>query len=95
MSSLDGKIMLKVNQLVVFRQEFDDSSLLFDPVAGKAFYLNNVATFIWHQLCSERSLDEIETELKANFSNIPQNLKKELDDFLQSLADNGFIGNEI
>jgi len=87
--------MLKVNQLVVFKEEFEDSSLLFDPVAGKAFYLNHIATFIWRQLCLEKSLDEIETNLQSKFSNVPQNLRSDLDEFIKSLVDNGFIGNEI
>ncbi len=87
--------MLKVNQMVVFREEFDDSSLLFDPVIGRAFYLNNVATFIWKQLCLERSPDLIESEIKSEFSNIPQNLRIDIEDFLKSLIDNGFVGNEV
>jgi hypothetical protein len=88
-------IMLKVNQLVVFREEFDNSSLLFDPVAGKAFYLNHIATFIWHQLCLERSLNEIETEMQSKFSNVPQDLRVDLNEFVKTLIDNGFIGNEM
>jgi len=81
--------------MVVFKEEFDDSSLLFDPVAGKAFYLNNIATFIWLQLCLEKSLEEIEIELQSKFSNTPENLKSDLDEFIQSLVENGFVGNEI
>lgn len=87
--------MLKVNQMAVFREEFDNNSLLFDPTTGKAFYLNRVATFIWQQLCLERSFDEIEIEILSKFSNIPQDLKSDLDDFLRSLIDNGFVGNEV
>lgn len=87
--------MLKVNQMAVFREEFDNNSLLFDPVTGKAFYLNRVATFIWKQLCLEKNLDEIETELLSRFSNTPSDLKSDLDDFLKSLIENGFIGNEV
>ena len=87
--------MLKVNQMAVFREEFDDSSLLFDPVMGKAFYLNNVSTFIWKQLCLEHSPDLIESGIRSEFSNIPQNLRSDIKDFLKSLIDNGFVGNEV
>jgi hypothetical protein len=87
--------MLKVNQMAVFREEFDNNSLLFDPVEGKAFYLNPVATFIWQQLCLEHSFDEIEEEILSRFSNIPIDLKSDLNDFLRSLIDNGFVGNEV
>jgi hypothetical protein len=81
--------------MVVFREEFDDSSLLFDPVVGKAFYLNNVSTFIWKQLCLGRSLDLIESEIRSEFSNIPLDLRSDIKNFLISLKDNGFIGNEV
>ncbi|MGE5410322.1 MAG: PqqD family peptide modification chaperone [Clostridiales bacterium] len=87
--------MLTVNQMAVFREEFDNNSLLFDPVTGKAFYLNPVATFIWKHLCLKRSSDEIEIGVKSEFSNTPLNLKSDLDDFLRSLIDNGFLGNEV
>lgn len=87
--------MLKINQLAVFREEFDNNSLLFDPVMGKAFYLNPVATFIWKQLCLERSLDEIEIGVLSKFSNSPLELRADLDNFIKSLIDNGFLGNEI
>jgi hypothetical protein len=87
--------MQKVNQMAVFREEFDNNSLLFDPVTGKAFYLNPVATFIWQQLCLECSFDEIEKGILSRFSNIPVDLKSDLDDFLRSLIDNGFVGNEV
>lgn len=87
--------MLTVNQMAVFREEFDNNSLLFDPVTGKAFYLNPVATFIWRQLCLERSFDEIETRIQSEFINIPADLKSDLDEFLRSLVDNGFLGSEV
>ena len=87
--------MFKINQMAVFRQEFDDNSLLFDPIRGKAFYLNNVASFIWQQLCLEHSFDEIEVGILSKFSNTPPNLKSDLDNFLRSLINNGFLGNEV
>jgi len=87
--------MLKINQTAVFREEFDNNSLLFDPVTGKAFYLNPVATFIWQQLCLGHGFDKIEKEIRSRFSNIPANLKSDLDGFLRSLIDNGFVGSEV
>lgn len=81
--------------MAVFREEFDNNSLLFDPVTGKAFYLNPVATFIWQELCLEHRFDEIEKGILFRFSNTPVNLKSHIDDFLKSLIDNGFVGNEI
>lgn len=86
---------LKINQIVVFREEFDDSSLLFDPDTGKAFYLNHVATFIWQQLCLERSLNEIEIDIRSKFLNAPLDIKSDINDFLRSLIDNGFVGVEV
>lgn len=87
--------MLKVNQMAVFREEFDNNSLLFDPAAGKAFYLNPVATFVWQQLCLEHGLGEIEKGIVSRFSNVPSDLKPDLNEFLKSLIDNGFVGNEV
>jgi hypothetical protein len=87
--------MLEINKMAVFREEFDDNSLLFNPISGKAFYLNYVATFIWKQLCLGHSLEEIKTETKFEFSNIPLDMNSDVDDFLKSLIQNGFVGTEI
>jgi hypothetical protein len=87
--------MLKINQMAVFREEFNNSSLLFDPVTGKAFYLNHVATFIWQQLCLGYNFNEIEVGMRSKFSNIPFDLKLDLNDFLRSLINNGFVGDEV
>ncbi len=81
--------------MAVFREEFDNNSLLFDPVTGKAFHLNPVATFIWQQLCLEHDFGEIEKGILSKFSNTPLDLKSDLDDFLGSLIENGFVGNEV
>jgi hypothetical protein len=87
--------MIKVNQMAVFREEFDDNSLLFDPASGKAFFLNHVATFIWKQLCLERSPDDIKNIIGSKFSNIPLEMKTDVDDFLKSLTENGLVGIKV
>jgi len=38
------------NPMVVFREEFDDWAILFDPETGKAFGVNPIGTEIWNKL---------------------------------------------
>jgi hypothetical protein len=87
--------MLEINKMAVFREEFDNNSLLFNPASGKAFYLNYVATFIWKQLCLGHSLEEIKTEIESKFTNTPLDMNSDVDNFLKSLIENGFVGTVI
>ena len=41
---------MKINPLVIYREEFDKSAVLFRPDTGESFMLNRTASFIWKQL---------------------------------------------
>lgn len=45
------------SQLVVFREEFDDRAILFDPESGNAFGLNQVSAFIWKRLDGKNTIN--------------------------------------
>ncbi len=83
------------NPEIIFREEFDDWAILFDPDSGKAFGLNPVGALIWKCLDGKQSLDALEEKIKESFSDIPEDMESHLKDFLKDLVDKGFAGYEV
>lgn len=83
---------MKVNPLIVFREEFDGSGVLFDPDSGTAFELSEVSALIWKDLCG--GLDKaaiLEHLAKACEDGIPDDAGADFDRFVGQLADKGLV----
>lgn len=82
------------NPMIVFREEFDDWAILFDPDTGKAFGINPVGASIWKQLDGRRSQKDIAADIRNRFEGIPDDLNVHIKEFLQELVKSGFAGYE-
>ncbi len=80
------------NPSVVFREDFDDIAVLFDPDNGKTFSLNHTGVLIWKALDGKRSGRDILDKLKENCDCIPDNVEEHLFQFIASLIENGLAG---
>ena len=83
------------NSLIVFREEFDDWAILFDPQSGKAFGINPIASLIWKRLDGKHKLEAILREIKESLLDVPDNVESEINEFLSELVENGFAGYEL
>jgi len=95
----DNKIMpeskkLTANPLVVLREEFDDWAVLFDPDTGNAYGLDPVGVFIWKRLDGSYTIENILKELRQNCEDVPQEAEGHLQNFTQSLVEQGLAGYE-
>ncbi len=81
--------------MVVFREEFDDWAVLFDPDSGESYGLDPISAFIWKKLDGKHSnksiLEELEKECDGG---IPEDAPKHLQDFLDDLTGRGLVGCE-
>jgi SynChlorMet cassette protein ScmD len=82
------------NPMIVFREEFDDWAILFDPDTGAAFGINPVGAFIWKSLDGKHDFKSIVNEIKSRFSDIPDDIESHTREFLQELVKKGFAGYE-
>jgi SynChlorMet cassette protein ScmD len=82
------------NSMVVFREEFDDWAILFDPDTGKAFGINPVAALIWKRLDGKHDELSILKEIRNCFSDAPEDIESHFKEFVQELVKNGFAGYE-
>jgi SynChlorMet cassette protein ScmD len=83
------------NPLVVFREEFDDWAVLFDPDTGNAFGVDPVGALIWKHLDGVHTIQDMLVELKKRCDGVPEEAETHVRDFVQSLLDKGLAGLEI
>lgn len=83
------------NPSIVFRDEFDDWAILFDPDSGHAFGLNPVSAFIWKRLDGKHTADEILEELGVACDAVPAEAGAHLKEFIHDLVEQGLVGYEL
>lgn len=84
---------MRINPIVVFRKEFDNTGLLFNPADGEVFGLNATSVFIWECLTNNMSETEILNEINQKMSNLPLNIADELQEFIIQLQKKGFLAD--
>lgn len=83
------------NSLIVFREEFDDWAILFDPDSGKAFGINPVGALIWKHLDGRRDKRDILDKIKESFEEVPGDVGEHAEAFIAELVKIGFAGYEV
>lgn len=82
---------LAANPLIVLREEFEESALLYNPASGSTFGLNPLGVFIWKRLDGFHSEEDILKELKEHCENIPEDVDAHLKGFIHSLLKQGLV----
>ncbi|MFA7232071.1 MAG: SynChlorMet cassette protein ScmD [Victivallaceae bacterium] len=82
------------NSMVVFREEFDDWAVLFDPDANETFGLNPVSAFIWKKLDGKHTTEKIINLLKEECDDVSTDAQQHIDTFLADLEKRGLVGFE-
>lgn len=82
------------NPLVVLREEFDDWAILFDPDTGHAFGLNPISVFVWQRLDGKHTIQEIISEMKDTYRDVPLEAENHLREFIANLLEHGLAGYE-
>lgn len=83
------------NYLMVFREEFDDWAILFDPDTGDASGLNPVSVFIWKRLDGKHTIQDILVELRESCEDVPDTAEQEIKAFVEGLVEKGYAGYEV
>jgi SynChlorMet cassette protein ScmD len=83
------------NPIVVLREEFDDWAVLFNPDTAEAVGINPIGVAIWKLMDGERKLEEIVTEIKDRFVDVPEAALEEVTTFVGNLAESGFVGYDL
>lgn len=79
------------NPEIVFREESDDVSLLFNPADGSLFGLNPVGVFVWKRLDGRQGRAEILGQMQQQCRGVPEDAARQIDAFIEQLAVKGLI----
>ena len=88
--------MLKINPTAVFRTEFDNSGILFNPESGAIFALNPTGKVIWQAL-ADGATDEAAALAKLSEAcggNLPPEAAADVKEFIAKLKAKGFLADE-
>ncbi|MFH1268370.1 MAG: SynChlorMet cassette protein ScmD [Planctomycetota bacterium] len=81
------------NQSLVFREEFDDWAVLFDPDSGEAYGLDPVGAFLWKRLDGAHGVDELVAALRDSCEDkVPEEAHDHVAEFLAQLDQKGYVG---
>ena len=83
------------NSLVVFREEFDDWAVLFNPETAAAVGINPIGVAIWKSLDGHSDVEDIAYTIRDRFSAVPKNVHQEVTQFVTTLYEHGFVGYEM
>ena len=83
------------NPVAVLREEFDDWAVLFNPDTAQAMGINPVGVIVWKLIDGKRSIDDVVSEIKNQYEDVPDSAHEEVESFIQKLTDGGFIGYEV
>ncbi|MFO7665875.1 MAG: SynChlorMet cassette protein ScmD [Desulfobacterales bacterium] len=81
--------------IVVLREEFDDWAVLFNPDTADAVGTNPVGVAVWKMMAGKRSIEDIVSEIKRSFEDVPDDAVQEIAAFIDALAERGFVGLEL
>ncbi|MCB2198631.1 PqqD family peptide modification chaperone [bacterium] len=77
---------------IVFRDDFQDDALLFDPETDKAFRLNRTGVLVWNALEQGATVEEVIERVRAKTSDHPASLEEDVRAFFRLLQEKSLIG---
>ncbi len=80
------------NPEIVYREDFDDWAVLFDPDTAETYGLDETSSFIWKQIDGKRTISDITKMLPDEFEDVPDDAAGQVEKFLCELEEQGLIG---
>lgn len=84
----------KAASQIVYREEFDDRIMLFNPDTGRTVRLNSLGVLIWQLLDGHRQIDDIVNEIRNEFEDVPDDVKADVEEFVVNLFEKGMAINQ-
>ena len=79
------------NMDIVFREEFDNWGVLFDPETGSAMAIDPIAVFYWKLMDGSNDRAKMLKKLKKECEDVPEDAPEHLEGFIKQLEDTGFV----
>lgn len=84
-----GRVLRK-NDQVVIREEFDDWALLFDPDTGKVCGVNPVGVQVWKLIDGRRTESDICRVIREQYPDAPGSVDEDVRAFVNEITEKGY-----
>ena len=85
--------MIKINPSAVFREEFDNTAILFNPDNGDIFSLNPTGKVIWQALAAGADEAAALRQLAEACGKLPESAAADVSEFISALKEKGFVAD--
>ena len=83
---------MKINPLVIMREEPDHTGMVFDPDTNKILTLNSTGVVLWKAFASGDALEDAVQEVVDKFSGIePEKARTDAVAFVNALREKGLL----
>ncbi len=83
------------NPMIVYREEFDNCAILFDPDSNETYALDEIGCFIWKMINGRNNVDDIVENLKKECEDeLSTEVSMHVKDFIEDLEKYGLVGYE-
>lgn len=85
------------NPSIVFREEFDDWALLFDPDTSESYGINPVGAYVWKHLKPSKEstqYSQLVDNVRSVFEDVPETAPEEIRAFLDALIEKATPGTK-
>jgi DNA-directed RNA polymerase specialized sigma54-like protein len=80
---------------VVLREEADEWGILFDADTGASVALNPIAVSMFKAMQHSQDIAVVEKKVREEYEDIPETLTEDIEEFINSLVQGGFVGFEV
>ncbi len=83
------------NPAVIFREVAPGEAVLVNTDTTASIVLNTTGITIWKLMDGNRALQDIVTEVRRQFRDVPDSVSADVRSLVDSLAEEGFVGYEL
>ncbi len=88
---MNSESIPSINAATVYREEFDDSAILFDPDGDTIFGLDTIGMIVYGFIDGKKTLGQIADEADLVFDASGKNILEDITNFITDLCEKGFI----
>jgi len=81
----------KINPEAVFREEFDDWGIIFNPDTGNIFGVNPISALIWKNINGKNTIADIHNKIKDTVTDMPDNSLGQIESYINQLVQKDLV----
>lgn len=72
---------------ILLQEEADNWGILYNPETDFSFGINPVSVFIWRQMKSKHTVNDLVSKVRENCTNVPEEIEEHVVQFIEKLLE--------